>query len=209
MGLYSCRDRVGTVGRFALDQWRNQMFLNESVPLNSYKGRAMHPDEAREMIDWHVWRERRVAGDSVERAAAVARRHAHAQLVTLAHQGHACFLALCPRKGACVRQDHARTLKYPEALRPRSQWQHLDVWRRKVEPHRYPWVAYMAQSALNRSWTWADHLRAQSDCAAVSKPSSSTALQRSTHHVHEKCRYLHGSSPLSAQLPRAHRAIVP
>lgn len=53
MGLYSCRDRVGTVGRFAWDQWRNRMFLNESVPLNSYKGRAMHPEEAREITRLH------------------------------------------------------------------------------------------------------------------------------------------------------------
>ena len=200
MGLYSCRDRVGTVGRFAWDQWRNRMFLNESVPLNSYKGRAMHPEEAREIIDWPAWQERRRAGESPERAAAIARRQAHAQLLTLARQGHPCFLALCPGKATCTHQDQARTLKYPEALRPPHQWQHLDAWRRRVEPRRYPWVAYMAQSALNRSWTWADHLRAQSTCAALINQSS-FASQWSTRYVHEQCRYLHGSSPLSSQLP--------
>ena len=139
-GMYEARDAEGSVGRFALDQWRNRMFLNVSQPANVNRQRTqMTRAQADELIDWAVWRQHTRAGAPAEAAAEAARVAARPQLVQLARDGHPCFRDLCPAGERC-RTRRPRALNwntYPEELRPPQQWRHLSDWRRRVAPSRW------------------------------------------------------------------------
>ena len=152
-GLYMAQDDTGSVGRFAMDQWRNSLFLNESVGLNTWKGRTMTRAQADELIDWSVWRAHTERGASAEAAATAARRRAKAQILELARSGHECFRALCPSGEKCPRQYQTRAQKVPDEIRPPQQWVHLRDWKAKVAPNKggFGWIDWMAMHSSNRS----------------------------------------------------------
>jgi hypothetical protein len=116
--LHTSRDSVGTLGRFALDEWRNQHFLNVTWPLNQQR-MPMTAMQAAELIDYREWRRQLATSTgsaeggtphtstALLRAAAAARLTAHEQVVQIA-EGATRINAGCFRH-----KGHLRALLQP------------------------------------------------------------------------------------------------